>query len=136
MKNISYKLLYIAWAAMFALTALLGLLLPEAQGTALRVVLALISALFFLPPALILIRARKRGDRFHIWMIRWLSLFSIGLTAALLCLNLMSARWGEAVGLGLHAALTIVSAPMVCSNFYVLPLFLWGTVLMAAFQRR
>ena len=104
-------------------------------GTAARAALALVSALFFLPPALILALARRNGERFHIWMIRWLSLASIGLTAALLCLNFMSARWSDAVGVGLQAALTIVSAPMVCSNFYVLPIFLWGTLLAAAFRK-
>ena len=58
------------------------------------------------------------------------------LTVVLLCLNLMSARWSEAVGVALNAALTVVSAPMVCSNFYVLPLFLWGTLLMGTFGKK
>lgn len=136
MKKNSYKPLYGFWGFLYVLTAVLGLLFPEAEGTAARLVLAALSAVFFLPPALILARARKAGDRLHIWLIRWLCLASIGLTAALLCLNLMSARWSEAVGVGLHAALTIVSAPMVCSNFYVLPIFLWGALLMAAFQKK
>ena len=136
MKKNAYKPLYAVWGFLYVLTAVLGLLFPAAQGTAARVALAVISAVFFLPPALILARAKKAGDRFHVWLIRWLCVFSIGLTAALLCLNFMSARWSEAVGVGLHAALTIVSAPMVCSNFYVLPIFLWGTLLMAAFQKK
>ena len=136
MKKNSYKPLYTLWGFLYALTAVLGLLFPEAQGTAARVALAVIAAVFFLPPALILVRAKKAGDRLHIWLIRWLCLASIGLTAALLCLNLMSARWSDAVGVGLQAALTIVSAPMVCSNFYVLPIFLWGALLMAAFQKK
>ena len=135
MKKLSYKPLYALWGVLFALTAVLGLLFPAAEGTAARAALALVSALFFLPPALILALARRNGERFHIWMIRWLSLASIGLTAELLCLNLMSARWSEAIGNGLHAALTVVSAPMVCSNFYVLPIFLWGTLLAAAFRK-
>lgn len=136
MKKNSYKPLYMLWGFLYVLTAVLGLLFPEAQGTAARVALAVIAAAFFLPPALILTRAKKAGDRLHIWLIRWLCLASIGLTAALLCLNFMSARWSDAVGVGLQAALTIVSAPMVCSNFYVLPIFLWGALLMAAFQKK
>ena len=60
----------------------------------------------------------------------------IALTVALLVLNLMSPRWSEAVGIALNAALVILSAPMVCSNFYVLPLFLWGTLLAAAFRKK
>ena len=135
MKKLSYKPLYTLWGVLFALTAVLGLLFPAVEGAGARVALAVLSALFFLPPALILALARRNGERFHIWMIRWLSLASIGLTAALLCLNLMSARWSEAIGNGLHAALTVVSAPMVCSNFYVLPIFLWGALLAAAFRK-
>ena len=53
----------------------------------------------------------------------------------LLVLNLRSAGLGPALGQALNAALIIVSAPMVCSNFYVLPLFLWGTMLAAAFKK-
>ena len=136
MKKNSYKPLYAFWGFLYALTAVLGLLFPEAEGTTVRLVLLLIAVMFFLPPALILERAKKAGDRLHIWLIRWLCLASIGLTAALLCLNFMSARWSDAVGVGLQAALTIVSAPMVCSNFYVLPIFLWGALLMAAFQKK
>ena len=136
MKKHSYKPLYALWGFLFALTAVLGLLFPAVEGTTARLLLAVLSALFFLPPALILALARRNGERFHVWMIRWLCLASIGMTAALLCLNMMSARWSEAVGNGLHAALTIVSAPMVCSNFYVLPIFLWGALLVAAFQKK
>ena len=60
----------------------------------------------------------------------------VPLTAALLVLNLMSPLWGESVGIALNAALVIVSAPMVCSNFYALPLFLWGMLLAAAFKKK
>ena len=136
MKKISYKPFYAAWGFLYVLTAVLGLLFPEAEGTTVRLVLLLIAVMFFLPPALILERAKKAGGRLHIWLIRWLCLVSLGLTAALLCLNLMSARWSDAVGVGLQAALTIVSAPMVCSKFYVMPIFLWGAQLMAAFQKK
>ena len=58
------------------------------------------------------------------------------LTATLLVLNLLSPLWNERIGIALNAALVIVSAPMVCSNFYVLPLFLWGTLIAEAFFRK
>ena len=136
MKKLSYKTLYIAWAVLFALTAVLGFIFPQAEGVGAKIAMLLISAVFFLPPWVILRKARAEGGRFHCWLIGFLALASIVLTAALLVLNLMSPLWNERIGIALNAALVIVSAPMVCSNFYVLPLFLWGTMLAAAFKRK
>ena len=136
MKRISWKTLYTIWAFLFALTAVLGFVFPAAETMGARLVLALIAVVFFLPPWLILAKARTEGRRFHRWLVGLLAASSIVLTAALLVLNLMSPRWSEAVGIALNAALVIISAPMVCSNFYVLPIFLWGMLLAAAFRRK
>lgn len=136
MKKLSYKPLYLAWAVLFALTAVLGFLVPQAEGVGAKIALLLISAVFFLPPWLILRKARAEGKAFHRWLIGFLAMASIVLTLVLLVLNLMSPLWGEQIGIALNAALVIISAPMVCSNFYVLPLFLWGTLLAAAFRKK
>ena len=136
MKKLSYKMLYIAWAVLFVLTAVLGFIFPQVAGAGAKIAMLLISAVFFLPPWLILRKARAEGGRFHCWLIGFLALASIVLTAALLVLNLMSPLWNEKIGIALNAALVIVSAPMVCSNFYVLPLFLWGTLIAEAFFRK
>ena len=135
MKKLSYKMLYIAWAILFALTAMLGFLFPEAEGAPARIALLVTAAVFFLPPGLILRKSRKEGKRFHGWLIGFLSMASIVLTVVLLVLNLMSPLWEARVGIALNAALVIVSAPMVCSNFYALPLFLWGVLLVASFRK-
>ena len=136
MKKLSYKMLYIAWAILFALTVVLGFLFPEAEGAGAKIALLLTAAVFFLPPWLILRKSRKEGRRFHGWLIGFLAMASIVLTLVLLVLNLMSPMWNEQIGIALNAALVIISAPMVCSNFYVLPIFLWGALLMAAFQKK
>ena len=136
MKKLSYKSLYIAWAVLFALTAVLGFVFPNAEGAGAKLALLVIAAVFFLPPWVILRKTRAEGRRFHARLIGFLAVASIVLTAALLVLNLMSPLWGESVGIALNAALVIVSAPMVCSNFYALPLFLWGMLLAAAFKRK
>ena len=135
MKKLSYKSLYIAWAVLFALTAVLGFVFPQAEGAGAKLALLVIAAVFFLPPWVILRKTRAEGRRFHARLIGFLAAASIVLTAALLVLNLMSPLWGESVGIALNAALVIVSAPMVCSNFFVLPLFLWGMLLAAAFKK-
>ena len=135
MKNLTYKTLYIAWAAMFVLTAALGFAFPSAMG-ALLAVLRLIAVLFFLPPAVILVRAKRAGERFHVLLLRWLALASIVLTAVLLVLNLLSTPWPLAIGNALYAALVVISAPMACANHYALSLFLWGTLLTGTFYRK
>ena len=134
MKTLSYKTLYITWAALFALTAVLGFVFPDAAGAG-RIVLALTAAVFFVPPWLILNRAKGEKKAHHIRLLRWLCVGSLVLTAVLLVLNLRSAGLGPALGQALNAALIIVSAPMVCSNFFALPIFLWGCLLADTFRK-
>ena len=83
MKKRSYPILYTLWAAMFLLTAALGLLFPEESGPG-RWVLTAISLIFFVPPWMILHRARAAEDRSQIRLVRYLSLASVVLTAVLL----------------------------------------------------
>lgn len=132
--KLEYKLLYLLWALLFALTAWLGFLFPNVTEPVQRLPLQLITGAFFLPPWAILAKAKIAGETKHVKLVRYLGLTSIGLTVVLLCLNMVSAGMGEVMGNALNAALTIVSAPLVCSNFYVMPLFLWGTLLMGAFS--
>ena len=135
MKKLSYKMLYIAWAILFALTAVLGFIFPQAEGAGAKIALLVIAAVFFLPPWVILRKTRAEGRRFHARLIGFLAAASIVLTAALLVLNLRSAGLGPALGQALNAALIIVSAPMVCSNFFALPIFLWGCLLADTFRK-
>lgn len=134
--KLSYKALYLLWAGMFVLTAVLGFLFPNVSEPSQRLPLQLATGAFFIPPWAIMTRANAEGIDKHIKIVRNLSLSSIAATCVLMVLNIYSAGMSEAVGNALNAALTIVSAPLVCSNFYVMPLFLWGTLLMGAFSRR
>ena len=134
MKNLSYKTLYTAWAVMYLLTTALGFAFPGAMG-GLLVVLRLTAVLFFLAPTVILVRAKREREQFHIVLVRLLSFSSIVLTAVLLVLNLLSALWSEWLGNALYAALVVISAPMACANHYALSLFLWGTLLAGTFYK-
>ena len=135
MKKQSYPILYTLWAAMFLLTAALGLLFPEESGPG-RWVLMAISLIFFVPPWMILHRARAAEDLSQIRLVRYLSLASVVLTAVLLVLNLKSAGLSDAMGRALNAALAVVSAPMLCSQFFVLPIFLWGCLIADTFRKK
>lgn len=135
MKKMSYPILYTLWASMFLLTAALGLLFPQETGLS-RWVLTAVSVIFFVPPWMILHRARAAEDRSQIRLVRYLSLASVLLTAVLLVLNLRSAGLSEAMGRALNAALAVVSAPMLCSNLFVLPIFLWGCLIADTFRKK
>ena len=136
MKKLSYKTLYIAWAVMYLLTVALGFLFPEVENLPGKISLSLVTIAFFIPPWMILSRAKKANDRHHIRLIRWLSIGSLVLTVLLLILNLSSAGLGESMGLALNAALTVVSAPMMCANTFAASIFLWSCLLQDTFRKK
>ena len=122
--------LYAAWGGMFLLCAGLGFI-SEPKGAA-RAALTVISLLFFCPPAALLWQARREGDRPTAAIIRNLAAASLLLTAVLFCANILSAFGSDALGRFLHGMLTIVSAPMLCSGYWALSLFLWACLLIAS----
>ena len=89
------------------------------------------AVLFFLPPAWLLYRA----DRETAQLIRNLSALSLGVTLVTLILNFVLAVSSEFLGTVLHYILVVVSAPMICSGYWVLSLFLWACLLMASLKK-
>ena len=120
--------LFALWAFLFILCAGLGFL-PEVTGW-----MSAAALLFFLPPAMLLHRANKEKDWHTLLLIRNLSVLSLGVTLVTLILNFMLAVSSERLGNILHYVLTIVSAPMICSGYWVLSLFLWACLLMASLR--
>ena len=118
------KLLFTLWGALFLLTAGLGFL-PESSGWRTAV-----SALFFLPPALLL----HTKERNTVLLVRNLAMLSLGVTMVTLILNFVLAVGSETLGSVLHYVLTIVSAPMICSGYWVLSLFGWACLLMVSIK--
>ena len=118
------------WAGLFILCAGLGFI-PEPEGAA-RILMTMTSLAFFLPPALLLHHAGKQQDFDTLKLIRNLSALSLGLTLALLVLNLLTAMQSEFLGSVLHYILVIVSSPMICSGHWALSLFLWACLLMVS----
>lgn len=127
------KTLFVLWGVLFIVCAGLGFI-PEPAG-AVRFALTALSVVFFLPPAWLLYTARQTGDEPTRLLIRNLSALSLILTLVLLVGNVLSALASEFVGGLLHTVLVIVSAPMVCSGYWVLSLFLWACLLMASLTR-
>ena len=130
MKN---KTLYILWAALFALCALLGFFREiVTEG---RWLMTLLSVLFFAPPGALLWRARKGKDDHTRLLIRNLAGASLGLTLVLLVAYFLAALGSEWLGTVLNAILIILTTPMVASGYWALSIFLWAFLFISAFKR-
>ena len=127
------KILTVLWAGLFIVCAGLGFI-PEPVG-AVRIVLTVLSLVFFLPPALLLYDAGKQQDKATAQLIRNLAVLSLGLTLVLLILNFLTVLSSQALGQILHYVLTIVSAPMICSGHWAMSLFLWSCLLTASLKQ-
>ena len=126
----SRRTVYTLWGSLFVLCAGLGFAQPV-EGV-LKIVLSMLSLLFFLPPAFLL----RKGTHHDALLIRKHSALSLGLTLALLVISLLTAFQSETLGSVLHGVLTIVSSPMICSGYWVVSLFLWACLLMGSLKKR
>ena len=124
---------YTTWAGISILCAGLSFI-PEPAGF-LKFLMIALSLAFFLPPAMLLYRAKKERDGFSVKLIRNLSLASLVLTAAVLIISVLSFLAPEWVGNFLHILLILVSVPMVCSQYWVLSLFCWACLLMVSLKK-
>ena len=130
MKN---KTLYIIWAALFALCAVLGFF--REAVTEGKWLMTLLSVLFFAPPGVLLWRSRKSGDHHTRLLIRNLSGASLGITLVLLVVNFLSVLGSAWIGAVLNALLTILAAPMVCSGYWALSIFFWAFLFIASAKK-
>ena len=121
---------YTVWAGLFILCAGLGFI-PEPTGL-LKVLLVLLSLGFFAVPGWFLTWLDKRKNKMHITIVRNLAIASLTLTLVLNLINIAAFMAPEAVGNLLHVLLIIVSAPMVCGQYWVLSLFGWACILFWA----
>ena len=121
------------WAGISILCAGLSFI-PEPAGF-LKFLMIALSLGFFLPPAMLLYRAKKERDVFTVKLIRNLSLASLVLTAAVLIISVLSFLAPEWVGNFLHILLILVSVPMVCGQYWVLSLFCWACLLMVSLKK-
>ena len=124
--------LFALWGSLFIICAGLGFI-PESTGF-LRFALTALSLAFFLPPAVLLYRAKQANDLDTVQLIRNLSALSLAVTLVTLILNFLSAFWPEFWGNVLHGILVVVSSPMVCSGYWVLSLFGWACLLVSSVQ--
>jgi hypothetical protein len=122
--------LYIAWFCLFLATVIFGSVEPGSKG--MKIVMIALSVAFFIPPGILMYQGISRGDRAQVVLLRKISLISLAATFVLLVANFLSASASQQVGDVLYAVLIIVSAPMVCSRFWIISLFAWACILMTS----
>ena len=127
MKN---KHLFYIWGGLFIVCAILGFI-PQPEAF-LKGLLILVSVAFFIPGWMLLFRANKAKNLSLLKTICILCLISLGSTLFFLVLNFMSGSGSDAAGNLLYGFLVIFSSPMVCSQYWVVSLFLWACLLMTA----
>ena len=129
MKN---RFLYALWGALFILCAGLGFI-PESDG-GLKFLRTGLSILFFLPPALLIWKARQERNRAPLLLVRNLSIASLSLSVALIIANFLTVFRSQLLGDILHGILVVVSSPMICSGHWAMSLFFWACLLIASLK--
>ena len=121
------RILYIAWAILYAICAALGFY-GEAEGFG-KVLFVLTALIFFLPGIGLLVMGYRDKNRKILRRVRIVSVTSLGLTLIFLVANVAVAA--ETTNKLLHVLLVLVSAPMLCGQFWAMSLFLWACLLFA-----
>lgn len=129
MKN---RNLYIAWGIFYIFCTVLGFI-PPRDGLFFALCMAL-SLGFFVPPAILLHRAIKRGDNKTVRLIRTLAAVSLSVTLGLLVLNIAAVGATATVGNLLYWLLIVASSPMICMQIRGISLFLWAVLLIVAIR--
>ena len=130
----SKKTLYFIWGGLFIFCGLLGFI-PQPEGIV-KVLMVVASLVFFVPGGILLYLGKKEQNYGAIRVVRNVAIISLSVTLLLLVLNFLSGKASNAMGDFLYGLLTMLSAPMVCSQSWSLSLFLWACLLMTAISFR
>lgn len=124
------RILYIAWAVMYAICAALGFY-GEAEGFG-KVLFVLTALIFFLPGIGLLVLGYREKNKGILRRVRIIAAVSLVLTLIFLVANVAVAA-AETTNKLLHVLLVLVSAPMLCGQYWAVSLFLWACLLFATF---
>ncbi len=125
------KIAYGIWACLYILCVGLGFI-NDPQGVG-KVLLVLTAVSFFLPGAWLLYEGRR--NRKMLLRLRLVCLSSLVLTLIALVAFFLSAGGADAVNKVMFELLALVSAPMLCGQYWFLSLFLWACLLMGTFLK-
>ena len=81
-------------------------------------------------------RELKEHNKKMIRRVRIVSICSLALTVIVFCANVAAVSASGAVGNFLYDLLNLVSAPMFCSQYWILSIFCWACLLSASFMKK
>ena len=122
------RFFFALWGVLLAICAGLGFI-PEPEG-ALGTAMTILALASFLPPMVLVYRAKQSRNRRNLALIRNLSLASLILTVILVILNFLSFTASESWGNFIYYVLVTATTPMVCGRYWALSLFLWAYLMV------
>ena len=126
-------LLYAGWICLYILCVGLGTV-GNMEGVG-KVFFVLTSLIFFLPGAWLLGMGIKNKNRKTVLRVRIIAICSLALTLIVFSANVMAVSASAKVGNFLYDLLNLVSAPMLCSRYWIVSLFCWACLLSASFKK-
>lgn len=124
------KKLYAAWGTMYILSAGLGFI--HNPNGLMKAIMVMLMVAHFVPGFLLLYKGDPRDRQ----LVRNLSIASLAATLVVLVANVLSIRCSEAVGNVLYSILVIVSAPMVCGQYWAISMFFWACLMITAITKK
>ena len=126
-------ILYAIWLCLYILCVGLGTV-GQMEGIG-KVFFILTALIFFIPGTVLLIMGIREKNKKTVLRVRMIAVCSLVLTVVLFCVNIVAAAAGR-VSPVLHDLLNLVSAPMFCSQYWVISLFGWASLLSASFMKK
>ena len=127
-------ILYALWVVLYIVCFALGFIAEP--GASQAVAMTIMSVIFFIPGAVLLLQGMMGKDKKQLLLLRWISAVSLGLTLVMLIANIASVNASQTTGTVLFYILNFVSVPMLCSRHYVLSLFLWACILVCTLPKK
>ena len=124
---------YGVWLCFYILCVGLGTV-EDVKGAA-KVFFVLTSLIFFLPGIYLLYLGNRENNRKICLRVRIVTIVSLVLTVAVFSGNVIAVSSSAKAGVILYDLLNLVSAPMFCSQYWILSLFCWGCLLSASFMK-
>ena len=128
------RYLYMIWAVLYC--ACVGFsFVGEATGGEKAFLLAL-SVGFFVPPYWLYFLARKENSRKTVLALRLISIIVLALVPVLFFLNVLSVNYTTTFGLVVFVLFVMFSPPLLTSQTWVIPLFLWAVLMMLTLPKK
>ena len=127
------KILYAIWACLYILCVGLGTV-GTVEGVG-KIFFVLTALIFFIPGILLLVFGLREKNKKMLLRVRIVCICSLVLTLIFLVANFLTATAPDATGYTMFELLNLVSAPMLCCQYWVLSLFLWACLLMGSFTK-